>query len=80
MVLWITRNYAAGWTREDVEYLKRHPEDRIHYTELCILEGRKPIYDSIRNQWLGHNPYSIDNNMYPEVGEGKCIRFESKEI
>lgn len=80
MILWITRNYAKGYTSEEKEYLKRHPEDKIHYTELCLFEGRKPVYDPIRNQWFGHNPYTMENNMFPEVEEGRCIKFETKEI
>ena len=68
MKLWIGRTEAD--IPDDVyESVERHPENRIVYTKLQVFYD-KPV-------GIAREMCEVPNYMFPEIGEGECVEFES---
>lgn len=77
MKLWIARDNAI--IPDDMEhFIERHPEKEIDYAKLHMFYD-KPKWDN--GIWTcAREMCEVQNYMFPQIGIGECVEFNSKDI
>ena len=77
MKFWIARDRAI--IPDDMEqYIERHPEKEIDYAKLHIFYDEPEWNNGIWH--CAREMCEVQNYMFPQIGIGECVEFNSKNI